>query len=296
MRSVRLGIVVLAVLVLPPPVAAVTRRGRFRRRWHHRAIGRERQPGRNLSRHHRGPDRLGPGVGVRGLLPHARPQPGRGHRAQAGDRAAGLRSKDTGVKLEVRLGGPSIGFEPVSSRCTRTPAHHPRPGQHRRGDPLLGQAGDPGCGRPHGDQPVHDHVGPAGLPAVQHHRRHRQDRHQGPLLRGRHLHGVPDRDQCAEEGPGRRVLRRQAGQLRGRRRQGRPGRLRHLRALHLRERGPAVEQAGEVRAGERGRLPVLPQALSIRAADKQAGPCLEKLVPIVQRAQVDFLAMPRPTS
>ena len=166
----------------------------------------------------------------------------------------------------------SAGRRSASSPCppdVQGHQHHPRPGQHRRGDPLLGQAGDPGCGRPHGDQPVHDHVGPAGLPAVQHHRRHRQDRHQGPLLRGRHLHGVPDRDQCAEEGPGRRVLRRQAGQLRGRRRQGRPGRLRHLRALHLRERGPAVEQAGEVRAGERGRLPVLPQALSIRAADKQ---------------------------
>jgi hypothetical protein len=43
--------------------------------------------------------------------------------------------------------------------------------------------------------------------------------------------------------------------------------------------------------------PFYPQALSIRAADKQKlAPCLEKLVPIVQRAQVDFLANPTKTN
>jgi hypothetical protein len=43
--------------------------------------------------------------------------------------------------------------------------------------------------------------------------------------------------------------------------------------------------------------PFYPQALSIRAADKQKlAPCLEKLVPIVQRAQVDFLANPDKTN
>jgi hypothetical protein len=43
--------------------------------------------------------------------------------------------------------------------------------------------------------------------------------------------------------------------------------------------------------------PFYPQALSIRAADKQKlAPCLEKLVPIVQRAQVDFLQNPKKTN
>ena len=43
--------------------------------------------------------------------------------------------------------------------------------------------------------------------------------------------------------------------------------------------------------------PFYPQALAIRAADKQKlAPCLEKLVPIVQRAQVDFLANPDKTN
>jgi hypothetical protein len=43
--------------------------------------------------------------------------------------------------------------------------------------------------------------------------------------------------------------------------------------------------------------PFYPQALSIRPADKERlAPCLEKLVPIVQRAQVDFLKNPDKTN
>jgi hypothetical protein len=43
--------------------------------------------------------------------------------------------------------------------------------------------------------------------------------------------------------------------------------------------------------------PFYPQALSIRAGDKQKlAPCLRKLVPIVQRAQVDFMHNPEETN
>ena len=43
--------------------------------------------------------------------------------------------------------------------------------------------------------------------------------------------------------------------------------------------------------------PFYPQALSIRTADKaKLAPCLKKLVPLVQRAQVDFLANPDKTN
>jgi hypothetical protein len=43
--------------------------------------------------------------------------------------------------------------------------------------------------------------------------------------------------------------------------------------------------------------PFYPQALSIRAGDKEKlAPCLEKLVPMVQRAQVDFLQNPKTTN
>jgi hypothetical protein len=43
--------------------------------------------------------------------------------------------------------------------------------------------------------------------------------------------------------------------------------------------------------------PFYPQALSIRAADKQQlAPCLKKLVPIVQKAQIDFVQHPENTN
>ena len=43
--------------------------------------------------------------------------------------------------------------------------------------------------------------------------------------------------------------------------------------------------------------PFYPQALSIRSADKQKlAPCLRKLVPIVQRAQIDFVNRPKATN
>jgi hypothetical protein len=51
---------------------------------------------------------------------------------------------------------------------------------------------------------------------------------------------------------------------------------------------PLVSEAG---------YPFYPQALSVRAADKQKlAPCLEKLVPIVQRAQIDYLSDPAATN
>jgi hypothetical protein len=43
--------------------------------------------------------------------------------------------------------------------------------------------------------------------------------------------------------------------------------------------------------------PFYPQALSVRAADRQRlAPCLEKLVPIVQQAQIDYLENPAATN
>jgi hypothetical protein len=43
--------------------------------------------------------------------------------------------------------------------------------------------------------------------------------------------------------------------------------------------------------------PIYPRTtLAIRSGEKQKlGPCLQKLVPIIQRAQVDFMAKPKPT-
>ena len=61
----------------------------------------------------------------------------------------------------------------------------------------------------------------------------------------------------------------------------------------VRQWGKPVKYALVNEAG----YPFYPQALSIRAADKdKLAPCLKKLVPIVQRAQVDYLANPDKTN
>jgi hypothetical protein len=61
----------------------------------------------------------------------------------------------------------------------------------------------------------------------------------------------------------------------------------------VRQWGKPVKYALVADAG----YPFYPQALSIRVADKQKlAPCLKKLVPIVQRAQVDYLNNPDKTN
>ena len=84
---------------------------------------------------------------------------------------------------------------------------------------------------------------------------------------------------------------------RGRRGQGRPGRASSPPSSTLPARGPAVEQAGRST-----RWCARPATRSTRrrcrSGRRQGGarPCLKKLVPIVQRAQVDFLANPEKTN
>ena len=50
--------------------------------------------------------------------------------------------QDTGVKVEIRTGGPAIGFQTGQRADVRGQVDHARPGRHRRGDPELGQAAD----------------------------------------------------------------------------------------------------------------------------------------------------------
>ena len=123
---------------------------------------------------------------------------------------------------------------------------------------------------------------------------------QGALLQGRHLYGLPDRlghPQRAEEVPGRRSYDgsrtnfvadggkvAQAGFATSE-----P----YIYEHEVRQWNKPVKYALVNEAG----YPFYPQALSIRAADKEKlAPCLKKLVPIVQRAQVDFLANPEKTN
>ena len=111
-----------------------------------RAAGPARPEGR-LPRDHRGPDRLVPRDRVRGLLPHARPQPRGGHQAQAGAGAAGRRGPgDRGpARGPIRRAGDRL--QAGLRADVHRQEHHPRAGQHRRGDPVRHQPADPGRGR-----------------------------------------------------------------------------------------------------------------------------------------------------
>jgi hypothetical protein len=217
------------------------------------------------------------------------------HKRVSGPLLAG--GKDTGVKLEVRTGGPSIGFEPVSSQM------------YKDTDITLGQVST--------DEAIRFSAKQATLAVA-------APMETSPFMIMWDPGTYPQFNTIADIGKtdtkvlyfegdtymayltGTNVLKK--AQVDGSY-DGKPG--------NFVAAGGKVAQAGfatsepyiyehEVRqwnkpvkyalVSEAG-YPFYPQALSIRAADKQKlAPCLEKLVPIVQRAQIDFLNNPEKTN
>jgi hypothetical protein len=205
--------------------------------------------------------------------------------------------KDTGVQLEVRTGGPSIGFEPVSSQM------------YKDTDITLGQVSTDEAIRFSAKQATLAVVAPMEISPFM----IMWDPATYPQFNTIADIGKTDTKVLYFEGDtymafltGTNVLKK--SQVDGSY-DGKPG--------NFVAAGGKVAQAGfatsepyiyehEVRqwakpvkyalVNEAG-YPFYPQALSIRAADKQKlAPCLEKLVPIVQRAQVDYLANPTKTN
>ena len=217
------------------------------------------------------------------------------HKRVSGPLLAG--GKDTGVQLEVRTGGPSIGFEPVSSQM------------YKDTDITLGQVST--------DEAIRFSAKQATLAVA-------APMETSPFMIMWDPGTYPQFNTIADIGKtdtkvlyfegdtymayltGTNVLKK--SQVDGSY-DGKPG--------NFVAAGGKVAQAGfatsepyiyehEVKqwnkpvkyalVSEAG-YPFYPQALSIRAADKQKlAPCLEKLVPIVQRAQVDYLANPAKTN
>ena len=68
--------------------------------------------------------------------------------------------KDTGVKVEIRAGGPAIGFQNAGRADVRRPVDHAGPGGHRRRDRAVGQAAGGRGRRAVRHRALHDHVGP----------------------------------------------------------------------------------------------------------------------------------------
>jgi hypothetical protein len=208
-----------------------------------------------------------------------------------------VQGKDTGVQLEVRTGGPSIGFEPVSSQMYKDTSI------------TLGQVSTDEAIRFSAKQATQAVVAPMETSPFM----IMWDPQTYPQFNTIADIGKTDTKVLYFEGDtymeyltGTNVLKK--AQVDGSY-DGKPG--------NFVAAGGKVAQAGfatsepyiyenEVRqwnkpvkyalVSEAG-YPFYPQALSIRAADKQKlAPCLEKLVPMVQRAQVDYLANPAKTN
>jgi len=205
--------------------------------------------------------------------------------------------KDTGVKLEVRLGGPSIGFEPVSSQMYKDTSI------------TLGQVSTDEAIRFSAKQATQGVVAPMETSPFM----IMWDPGTYPQFNTIADIGKTDTKVLYFEGDtymayltGTNVLKK--SQVDGSY-DGKPANFvaadgkvaqagfatsePYIYEHEVRQWNKPVKYALVSEAG----YPFYPQALSIRAADKQKlAPCLEKLVPIVQRAQVDFLANPAKTN
>jgi len=205
--------------------------------------------------------------------------------------------RDTGVRLEVRTGGPSIGFEPVSAQM------------YKDKDITLGQVSTDEAIRFSDGQPTQAVVAPMEVSPFM----IMWDPATYPQFQRIADIGKTDTKVFYFEGDTYMEYLIAAGVLRRSQVDGSyDGKPANFVAA-----GGKAAQAGfatsepyiyehEVRqwakpvryalVNEAG-YPFYPQALSIRAADRERlAPCLAKLVPIVQRAQLDYLADPAATN
>jgi hypothetical protein len=205
--------------------------------------------------------------------------------------------KDTGVRLEVRTGGPSIGFEPVSSQMYKDPSI------------TLGQVSTDESIRFSAKQATLAVMAPMEISPFM----IMWDPATYPQFNTVADIGKTDTKVLYFEGDtymayltGTGVLKK--SQVDGSY-DGKPGNFvaaggkvaqagfatsePYIYQNEVKQWGKPVKYALVNEAG----YPFYPQALAIRAADKaKLAPCLKKLVPIVQRAQVDFLANPQQTN
>ena len=205
--------------------------------------------------------------------------------------------QNTGVELEVRTGGPSIGFEPVSSQMYKDPAI------------TLGQVSTDETIRFSAKQATLAVMAPMEISPFM----IMWDPQTYPQFNTIADIGKTDTKVLYFEGDtymayltGTNVLKK--SQVDGSY-DGKPANFvaadgkvaqagfatsePYIYEHEVRQWNKPVKYALVSEAG----YPFYPQALSIRAADKQKlAPCLKKLVPIVQRAQVDFLANPDKTN
>jgi hypothetical protein len=207
------------------------------------------------------------------------------------------KGKDTGVRIEVRTGGPSIGFEPVSAQM------------YKDKDITLGQVSTDEAIRFSAGQPTQAVVAPMEVspfmimwdPATYPQFQRiadvgktdtkvfyfEGDTYMEYLIAA----GVLKRSQVDGSYDGKPANFVAAG---GKAAQaGFATSEPYIYEKEIRQWAKPVRYALVSEAG----YPFYPQALSIRTADKERlAPCLKKLVPIVQQAQIDYLNDPAATN
>ena len=178
----------------------------------------------------------------------------------------------------------------------RRPGHHARLRLHRRGPAALGDYPTKAVVAPLNINPQIIMWDPATYPDVKAIKDLKPLGVEGPVLRRRRLHGLPDPERPAGQGPDRRLLRRHPGQLRGRRRQGRPAGLRLGRAVLLREGAEGLGQAHRLPADPRHRLDRLRAVpgRDARTTSTKYQDCFKKLVPIIQQSAGRLHQRPEP--
>ena len=183
--------------------------GQRLRRRHQRAEG-------GLPGHRRLPDQLVAAGRVRRALPGGRRQADDRQRQEQGDRRAGRQRRGHRRQDRDPGGRPGEQLHPVHLAALHGQVDHLRRRRPRpdRADQRHRQAGAVGL-RAAGPQPGGAAVGPGPAPGLQHHRGHRPDQHQGHLLPGRDLHGVPAGRRAAAAEPGGGHLRRHPGPVEG---------------------------------------------------------------------------------
>jgi hypothetical protein len=189
-----------------------------------------------------------------------------------------VEGKNTGVQLEVRTGGPSIGFEPVSSQMYKDTSI------------TLGQVSTDEAIRFSNKQATQAVVAPMEKSPFM----IMWDPATYPQFNTIADIGKTDTKVLYFEGDtymayltGTNVLKK--SQVDG----SYDGKPAYVYEHEVRQWGKPVKYALVSDAG----YPFYPQALSIRTADKaKLAPCLKKLVPLVQRAQVDYLNNPDKTT
>ena len=199
---------------------------------------------------------------------------------------------DTGVKIEIRSGGPATGNQLELGRCsTRTRAscsassRPTRPSRTPSRQPTVAICRPPGG-------PDDPHVEPD-----------RPSRRSRPspisarttprfsTSRGA-VHRLPDRRRHPFTRPGRRVLQRDAGPVRGVGGHGRPAGLRHRRALRVPVRDHPVAEAPHLPAVSAYGYDPYPSIVTRPANITKYAACFKKLVPIIQQGIVDYAANP----